>query len=320
MTQKTTHRDCRSPCHRPLLTGYVCLLLAIGLAASEFALALEVTDFAGRRVTLAKPAERIVALAPHSVENLYSAGAGHTLVGVVSYSNFPEAAKRLPIVGSYNAFSFEQIVALKPDLVLMWGSGNGMQTLTQLERLGIPVYVSELRRLADVPASIRRLGVLAGTEAVSHRKAEELEAALRDLRQAYSNQTTLSVFYQIWNEPLQTVNGEHLISEIITLCGGRNIFADSPALAPRISVESVLLANPDAIVASGMGVARPRWLDDWRRYPALAAVRNNGLLFIDPDHLQRPTARVFTGARALCEQLATLRGLHQAAAKASATR
>tara|TARA_R110002049_G_scaffold84341_1_gene214626 strand:+ start:7722 stop:8645 length:924 start_codon:yes stop_codon:yes gene_type:complete len=281
------------------------LLLACLLAPNAHA--LRVMDFAGRSVELPAPAERIVALAPHIVENVFTAGAGDKLVGVVSYSNFPEAAGQIPIVGSYNAFSFEEIVALNPDLVLMWGSGNGMQTLARLERLAIPVYVSELRALADIPESIRRLGQLAGTQAVSELQATHIQAELDKLRSQYSEQQSLSVFYQIWNEPLQTVNGEHLISELITLCGGRNIFASSPALAPRVSVESVLLANPDAIVASGMGLARPEWLDDWRRFPSLAAVRNNGLFFVDPDLIQRPTARVTSGARALCRQLDTLR-------------
>ncbi len=289
-------------------TGCLALALLLACLPTPDAHALRVMDFAGRNVELARPAERIVALAPHIVENVFTAGAGHKLVGVVSYSDFPETAQRIPVVGSYNAFSFEEIVALDPDLVLMWGSGNGMQTLTRLERLGIPVYVSELRQLADVPESIRKLGQLAGTQAISDAQAARIQAQLGTLRNRYGGRQPLDVFYQIWNEPLQTVNGEHLISEVIALCGGRNIFGNSPALAPRVSIESVLLANPDAIVASGMGLARPEWLDDWRRYPALKAVRNNGLFFVDPDLIQRPTARVLSGAHALCEQLNGLRG------------
>ena len=248
-----------------------------------------------------------MALAPHIVENLYSAGAGERLVGVVSYSNFPAAAKQIPEVGSYNAFSLEQLVALRPDLVVMWGSGNGMQTLSKLEALGIPVYVSELRQLSDVPQSIRRLGQLAGTASASETEARRIEGELQRLVRLYGGAQQLTVFYQIWNEPLQTVNSEHLISEIIALCGGRNVFGDAPALAPRINVESVLQRDPDAIVASGMGEARPEWLDQWRRYPSLKAVRDEALFFINPDHVQRPTARVLLGAERLCQQLATIR-------------
>lgn len=277
------------------------------LALSIPANAITVQDFAGREVTLSQPAQRIVALAPHIVENLYSAGAGDRLVGVVSYSNYPAQAVGIPRVGSANAFSLEQIVALQPDLVVMWGSGNGMHTLTQLVALDIPVYVSELRRLSDVPDSIRRLGQLTGTMAVSEPEALRIEGELSAMQRRYNGLKQLGVFYQIWDEPLQTVNGEHLISEVIALCGGRNIFSDATFLAPRISIESVLLRDPDAIVASGMGEARPEWLDQWRSYPSLSAVHNGALFFINPDHVQRPTARVLLGAGRLCQQLDTLR-------------
>ena len=269
--------------------------------------AITVQDFSGREVTLDQPAKRIVALAPHIVENLYSAGAGDKLVGVVSYSNFPDEAKNVPEVGTYNAFSLEQVLALNPDLVVMWGSGNGMQTLSTFEALGIPVYVSELRQLSDVPKSIRNLSQLAGTPAIGEAEASRIETELNALHRRYGEKRSLSVLYQIWNDPLQTVNGEHLISEIIALCGGHNVFGDASSLAPRVSIESVLLRDPDAIVASGMGEARPEWLDQWRAYPSLTAVADEALFFVNPDHLQRPSARIVLGARSLCHQLDQIR-------------
>ena len=269
--------------------------------------AITVQDFSGREVTLDQPAKRIVALAPHIVENLYSAGAGDKLVGVVSYSDFPDEAKNVPEVGTYNAFSLEQVLALNPDLVVMWGSGNGMQTLSTFEALGIPVYVSELRQLSDVPKSIRNLSQLAGTPAIGEAEASRIETELNALHRRYGEKRSLSVLYQIWNDPLQTVNGEHLISEIIALCGGHNVFGDASSLAPRVSIESVLLRDPDAIVASGMGEARPEWLDQWRAYPSLTAVADEALFFVNPDHLQRPSARIVLGARSLCHQLDQIR-------------
>jgi iron complex transport system substrate-binding protein len=269
--------------------------------------AITVQDFSGREVTLDQPAKRIVALAPHIVENLYSAGAGDKLVGVVSYSDFPDEAKNVPEVGTYNAFSLEQVLALNPDLVVMWGSGNGMQTLSTFEALGIPVYVSELRQLSDVPKSIRNLSQLAGTPAIGEAEASRIETELNALQRRYGEKRSLSVLYQIWNDPLQTVNGEHLISEIIALCGGHNVFGDASSLAPRVSIESVLLRDPDAIVASGMGEARPEWLDQWRAYPSLTAVADEALFFVNPDHLQRPSARIVLGARSLCQQLDQIR-------------
>ena len=284
---------------------WLALLFLAGIAVP--AQAITVLDFSGREVTLDQPAKRIVALAPHIVENLYSAGAGDKLVGVVSYSNFPDEAKNVPEVGTYNAFSLEQVLALNPDLVVMWGSGNGMQTLSTFEALGIPVYVSELRQLSDVPKSIRNLSQLAGTPAIGEAEASRIETELNALHRRYGEKRSLSVLYQIWNDPLQTVNGEHLISEIISLCGGHNVFGDASSLAPRVSIESVLLRDPDAIVASGMGEARPEWLDQWRAYPSLTAVADEALFFVNPDHLQRPSARIVLGARSLCQQLDQIR-------------
>lgn len=268
---------------------------------------VRVQDMAGRAVELAAPAARIVALAPHSVENIFSAGAGDALVGVTEYSNYPPPARRISRIGSFNAYSLEMIAALQPDLIVMWASGNGMQTMQALQVLDIPIFVSEPRQLADIPRAIRALGMLAGTEAVSEPEAQRIESSIDALRQRYGGQMTVSVFYEIWNEPLQTINGDHLISQVIELCGGINIFADAPTLAPRISIESVLARNPRAIVASGMGEARPEWLDQWRNYPALQAVAEEALFFINPDHIQRPTARVLLGAARLCEQLDSLR-------------
>lgn len=264
-----------------------------------------VRDFADREVRLQEPARRIVALAPHMVENVFSAGAGDRLVGAVDYSDYPEAAKSIPRIGNFQSWSLEALVALQPDLVLLWSSGNGLDAVSGLESLGITVFVTEPRQLTDISRSVRAIGKLAGTEAVSRTEALRIESELNSLQTQYARERPLSVFYQIWNDPLQTVNGDHLISQIIGLCGGYNVFADAPSLAPKINIESVLARNPEAIVASGMDTARPEWLDDWRGYTSLTAVRNDALFFVPPDYLQRPTARILLGAAQLCSQLST---------------
>ncbi len=281
------------------LLGGALILLAVSARAD-----IAVRDSAGREIRLPAPAQRVVALAPHIVENVYSAGAGDKLVGVVSYSDFPPAAREVPRVGDAHAWSLEQIASLQPDLILMWGSGSGLDALGALERLGIPVYISELRRPGDIPGDIERIGRLTGSSAVSDPEAARIRRELASLERAHRRAEPLRVFYEIWDQPLQTVNGDHLISQVIALCGGRNVFDTVPLLAPQVSVEAVLEARPEAIVASGMDEARPEWLDAWRRYPDLPAVRNGALLFIPPDHLQRPTARLLLGARDLCRQLA----------------
>ncbi|GAB3278383.1 cobalamin-binding protein [Parahaliea aestuarii] len=284
--------------------GLFALLLAL---AGSAAWAVEVIDATGRTVHLEQPAQRIVALAPHVVENAFSAGAGERLVGAVSYSNYPAAARDIPRVGSYQAWSLESIVAKNPDLVLMWGSGNSLEGLPALEQLGIAVYISEPKRLEDIPATLRAIGQLAGTGDVAERNALAFEEKLARLRENVATGPARRVFYEVWNQPLQTINGDQYLSDVITLCGGRNIFADSPHIAPRISVEAVLARDPEIIIASGMGDARPEWLDDWQAYPHLTAVRNKALFFIHPDLLQRPTTRLLDGAQTLCEQIASQR-------------
>jgi iron complex transport system substrate-binding protein len=210
-------------------------------------------------------------------------------------------------VGSYNAYSLETIVSLKPDIIVMWGSGNGMAALEKFERLGIPVFVSEPKLLSDIPKTIRLLAMLAGTLETGELEAQRIEFETEQLATQFRDTAEISVFYQIWNDPLQTLSGDHLINQVITLCGGRNVFFDAKTLAPRISIESVLLRNPDSIVASGMSQVRPEWLDEWLDYPSLNAVKNVALFSVDPDHIQRPTARVLLGAKSLCGDLASIR-------------
>lgn len=268
---------------------------------------IEVTDGLDRSVTLDKPAERIIALAPHIVENTYSAGAGDKLVATVNHSDYPPEAGELPQLGSYKAVSLEQILALEPDLVLLWASGNGEETLRQLERLGVTVYASEPRELDDVAQSVIDIGTLAGTREVAETAAHKYLESLEQLREQYAEREPVSVFYQVWNKPLQTLNDEHLVSAVIRLCGGRNVYADAAPLAPKINMESVLDRNPQAIVASGMGDERPEWLDEWQDWPGLTAVQKDNLFFVPPDIIQRHTVRIVRGARLFCEHIETAR-------------
>lgn len=281
--------------------------LIVAIANVVAAEVIEVNDFLGRKVVLQAAAERVIALAPHIVENVYSAGAGDKLVGVVSYSNFPEEAKTIPIVGGYKSYSVETIIALQPDLILMWASGNGDKALQQLTALGFTVYVDELSSLEHIATFVQHIGQMTGTENIASAHVKDFTQELTLLRSQYSQSSPVSLFYQVWNEPLQTINGQHIINDVIQLCGGRNVFADAAVLAPKISLESVIVADPQAIVASGMDEARPEWLDDWRKWPQLQAVKRNHVYFIPPDFLQRHTFRLLQGAQQLCKQLAEVR-------------
>jgi iron complex transport system substrate-binding protein len=288
-------------------------LLALLLLPAFPAVALTVLDDTGHSLQLAAPARRIVSLAPHITELLYAAGAGDRLVGTVEYSNYPEAAQRLARVGGYSALDLEAVAALKPDLVIAWASGNRDTHLARLAALGIPVFVSEPHNLADVGRSIETFGRLAGSEAIAAEAARTYAARRTALAARYAGLPAVTVFYQVWDRPLMTVNGAHLISDVMALCGGRNVFAGLPQLAPTVSVESVLAANPEVIVASGMGEERPEWLDQWRRWPGLTASARGNLYFIPPDLMQRHTPRILDAAERLCGFLEDVRAKRPAA-------
>jgi len=285
------------------------LMLALMLAAGLNAHAeIVVRDDSGETVRLAAPARRIVSLAPHVTETLYAAGAGAWLVGAVDYSDYPAAAKTLPRVGGYSKLDLESIAALKPDLVVGWASGNAPAHVARLRALGIPVYLSQPERIDDVAASLERYGELAGTQAVAHAAAAAFRDRLQALRTRYGARPKVRTFYQIWKQPLMTVGGTQVISDAIRLCGGENVFADLKPLAPQVTVEAVLAADPEAIIASGMGEARPEWLDDWRQWKTLTAVKRDNLFFIPPDLIQRHTPRLVEGAARLCTHLEMARG------------
>ncbi len=280
----------------------VCAVLLL-LCWQSLGYAVSVTDDAGHAVTLPRPAQRIISLAPHLTELLFAVGAGGQVVGVVQYSDYPAAANKLPRIGSYQQFDLETVIRLRPDLIVAWQSGNNPGQIEQLKKLGFPVYISEPRRVADVASSMERLGALAGG-------GEQAVHALRDFRQRYARlqaryagRPPVRTFYEVWNRPLMTVSSAHLIGDVMKLCGAENVFAALPVLTPAISEEAVLAADPAVIIASGMDQARPEWLDDWRRWPQLRAVKAGHLYFIPPDLLQRHSPRILDGAEQLCAQV-----------------
>ncbi len=272
------------------------------LVMSPASAAVTATDDTGAEVTLRSSASRIVSLSPHITELLFAAGAGARIIGTVDYSDYPPPAKRIARVGGYTQLDLETIVALKPDLVIAWESGNPPAAVAKLRALGIPVFINQPDRILDVARSIEQFGRLAGTSQVADPAAAEFRARYQKLAR-YANRPKLRVFYEIWKEPLMTINGKQIISDAIRLCGGENVFADLPVLAPKVTVESVLAANPEVIVASGMGESRPEWLDEWRRWPQLAAVARDNLYFVPPELIQRHTPRVLDGTERLCEDL-----------------
>ncbi len=281
------------------------ILLLLGLAAMvTIAKAeLSVRDDTGQTVVLASPARRVVSLAPHVTELLFAAGAGNAVVGTVDYSDYPEAAKGIPRVGGGAGLDIEAIVASRPDLIIAWQTGNPSWQVERLARIGFPVFVTEPRRIDDVADLLKRFGQLTGTENAAGMAAEEFRRHEAQLRSRYLGRSTVPVFYQILDNSLLTVNGRHLISDVIQLCGGKNVFADIPGLTPHIDVESVLQKNPQAILASGYEALWPEWRDRWRTWPGLSAVEHDNLFFIPPDLIHRHSPRILEGAERVCAAL-----------------
>lgn len=284
---------------------FACLLLGNTLTAHA---AVSLVDATGTRVTLVAPAQRIISLAPHITELLYAAGAGGRVVGATSYSDYPAAARALPRVGSYAHIDLEAVLALRPDLVVAWKSGNNAAQLERLRALGVAVYVSEPRRLDDIPTDIEHLGALAGSEGSAHAAAQQFRQRHAHLAKRYAKRPPVTVFYEIWNPPLMTINGEQIISDVLRLCGGVNLFADLPVLAPTVDVEAVIQKNPEAIF---MGDRRNRSANQdhhWQRWKQMRAVQAGNLFWIPPDLMQRQTPRILQGAEMLCADLERARG------------
>ena len=279
-------------------------LLAAMLGLSSVARAeIVVRDDAGNDVHLNTPARRIVTLAPHSAESLYAAGAGAYLVGTVDYSDYPPAARKVPRIGGYSRLDLEAIVALKPDLVIAWQSGNAAVQVDKLRALGLTIFITQPNLMADVAHQLEQLGQLAGTEKTANAAASAFRLRQEALRTANAGKPKVRVFYQIWKNPLVTVGGPQIITDAIHLCGGENIFGQLARMAPTVSVEAVLEADPEVIIATGMGDARPEWLHDWDKWTRMTAVRRGNLFHINPDIMQRHTPRILDGAEQLCAHL-----------------
>lgn len=277
----------------------VALLLFSGAAAS----AVAVTDDAGVEVRLDRPARRIVSLAPHTTELLFEIGAGPTIVGAEPYSDFPDAAKRIPRVGGLSGIDVEAIVALKPDLVIAWLSGTSKAQIDLLTRLHIPVFRSEPHTLDDVTATLTRFGMLTGREADARADVARFETRMTTLRATYAGRTPVRVFYQVWGKPLMTIGGPQLITQAIALCGGRNVFEALRTLAPTVDPEAVIAADPEVIVASSTAVDHAADLAQWNRWAGVSAVRAQRYLFIDPALITRHTSRILDGTEILCRAI-----------------
>jgi iron complex transport system substrate-binding protein len=274
-------------------------LVSVLLAGAGAAAPIAVTDAAGNKVELAAPAQRIISLAPHATELLFAAGAGTHVVGVIVPADYPPEAAKVPRIGDARAIDLERIVALRPDLAVAWPYVAPAQ-IERLRELGVAIYLSDPHTPEAIADDLERLGTLAGTGDSALRAATAFRARLAALRARERGVSSVRVFYEIWHQPLYTIGGAHLITAAIDLCGGENVFAALRLPAPSVSVEAVLAAAPEAIVAGTDGAIRPAWFDAWAPWRSMPAVARGNLFVVDANLLHRAGPRFVDGVEELC--------------------
>jgi iron complex transport system substrate-binding protein len=273
-------------------TSVLILTLSLGLAA--------VWPGEARRAGAAEAAPRIISLSPHITELLFAAGAGDRIVGVDDASDYPAAAAGIARVGEPAALDIEGLLKLKPTLIVLWDSGTPARRKAELERLNLKLYVTDQHHLDDIGATLLEFGRLAGTEPEAAAAARRYETELAQLRSQYASRPRLKVFYQVWDRPLYTLSGEHVVSEVLSLCGGDNVFAELSTLAPEIDKEAVLTRDPDVILIAATGGEGARQSADWSRFGRLRAVQRHHVFTVDPSLLGRMAPRILQGVRDVC--------------------
>lgn len=287
---------------RPLL-AVLLLLFAAGLAPPLRAAGITVTDDEGRTLTLARTPERIISMAPGATEMLFAAGAGRKVIATVEYSDEPPEARQVPRIGDANAIDVERLVALKPDVVVIWARGGNVAQVRKLEQLGIPLYRQQADSFAQMPDSLRRLGRLTGTEAIASEAAARIERRLAQLANRYRGQETVDVLLEVWSRPMYTVGGSHMMTDALRLCGARNVFADLPEAGPAIDIEAVIARDPDLIIAVAPTGEAQRWLAEWKRFGSLRAVRSGRLIPFEDSRLSRLGPSAIAATEALCQAI-----------------
>ncbi|MBO1270923.1 MULTISPECIES: cobalamin-binding protein [Shewanella] len=276
---------------------WLCLLL-IMFSASALA------DVA----TPADVAKRIVALSPHTVELLYAIGAGEEIIATTDFANYPDAAKQIPRIGGNYGVQLDKLLALSPDLVVVWGDGNQAQDIARIRQLGLPLYISAPHTLQDVTKDLLQLGKLTGHEAKAAQVAATYQRQLQAIQQHNASKTPVKVFYQLWSNPLMTVANGSWMQQLLQVCRGDNVFADAATAYPQVSLEAVLMRQPQVIIKTAE-TGNPQSLN-WQQWPEIPAVKNQQIYTIDADLLQRPTPRLVQGLTQLCQVLDRARSNH----------
>lgn len=286
-----------------------------GVATVALSAPVVVTDDADKAVAFDHPPRRIVTLAPSLTELVFAAGGGGAVVAADRFSDFPAEARSLARVGDVSRLDVERILALRPDLVVVWNHGNTNREVEQLEAAGVRLFRLEPQRLDEVPRAIERLGQVLGTTSTATAAAAGLRQSLAELRDRHAAVAPVRVFYQVWSSPLMTINRRQMVSEALALCGGQNVFAELSPLVPQVALESVLAVDPEAIFTADERGARTLLRRDadapafahWKRHPRLAAVKGRWLYVLNGDAISRQGPRIVDGVRAICDALDQVR-------------
>ena len=284
--------------------GVLCFVLLLFSFRSFAGISLTQAD--GSSLELNAPADRLITLSPHLAELVFAAGAGQNLIATADYSEYPEAAASLPRIGDAFRIDVERVLSLSPDLVIAWDSGNPRQAVAQLVSLGIPVWSVEIREPGDIGDVIMAIGEASGHAQLASEAASKYQHGLTALSRRYEYRQVLNYFYQVDEKPLYTINGEHLISKGLSLCGGRNIFHDLPGLAFQVTHESVIVADPEALFAPTQ-INQSNPLAMWQEWTGMRAVNQNALFLLPADKISRATPRLLDALEIACNLLDELR-------------
>ena len=290
------------------LTALNAKSLVLGLFAS-FGIIASSISFAQNKQALHP--QRIITVAPHLSEVVEAAGGANRLISVSAYSNFPESVKKLPITSDARSIDLEKMKSLRPDLIIYWRGGTPESQIESIKKTftSIQVMSVEPKKLTDIANDIETIGKLLGTETIAKNNADAFRAQITELKYQYQNKNKrkVRVFYQVWAQPLMTLNQDHLIADIINICGGEQLFAKEKLLVPTVSREAVVKANPEIIFTA---VDTQQMKTDWSMWssiPQLAATQKRAFIDIDGDMISRPSTRIMQGAKKICLEIDKIR-------------
>jgi len=285
---------------RTHLAGLVALVIAACARGEHVPVrgGIAVTDDAGRRVTLAAPARRIVSLLPSFTEILFAIGAGDRLVGRTTWCDYPPEARAVPSVGDGIPPSIEAVAARRPDLVVLYRSGPNVTAAEQLERLGIRAVLFDLNLLEELGPAARRLGVLTGHS----RAADSLARVVDRFASQPPVPSTQSLVFIVWDNPPIVIGAGSYLDRLAALSGARNVFHDVHSPSAQVSIETIAARDPDFVAVLSESAVPPRYASrpEWR---VVRAVRKGRFLFLPGQLFGRPGPRVAQAIRELRQRL-----------------